>query len=255
MLDPAELVATAGAFGVAEDQVRRDHLISHVLVALGRLDLPVVFFGGTALARTWLPDPAAGGRLSEDIDLYAGERREVADALGALPRLLRREFPGAAWDPAPAEVRAIDPSRLATRDGFQVRIQVLSTAEHRELAGWPTELRSLWMRYADVPPVSLRVPTLAAFAAMKTTAWMDRAAARDLYDLAGLASLGALTADAARLVHEVAGWKVARYGFDRLPGFDWQVQLGHQTGTLPSAQDCLDRVRAAYGEALGWHAD
>jgi hypothetical protein len=31
-------------------------------------------------------------------------------------------------------------------------------------------------RYSDVPEVSLTVPTLTAFAAMKTVAWMDRAA-------------------------------------------------------------------------------
>ncbi len=52
MLEPDELADTAAAFGVAEDQVRRDHLISHLLFALAQLKLPVVFFGGTALART-----------------------------------------------------------------------------------------------------------------------------------------------------------------------------------------------------------
>lgn len=34
MLDPQELSRTASAFGVAEEQVRRDHLISHILAAL-----------------------------------------------------------------------------------------------------------------------------------------------------------------------------------------------------------------------------
>ncbi|OLZ56147.1 nucleotidyl transferase AbiEii/AbiGii toxin family protein [Amycolatopsis keratiniphila] len=113
MLDPAELIATADAFGVAETQVKRDHLISHVLVALDQLDQPIVFFGGTALARTWLPNPSTGGRLSEDIDLYTAERKKVADVLQELPRLLRREFPGARWDPSPADVPA-----TASRYGF-----------------------------------------------------------------------------------------------------------------------------------------
>ncbi|MDT7724322.1 MAG: hypothetical protein QOI21_898 [Actinomycetota bacterium] len=174
MLDPAELATTTAAFRVAEEQVKRDHLISHVLAALARLDQPVVFFGGTALARTWLTDPAAGGRLSEDIDLYTAERRAVGGALEReLPRLLRREFPGTSWDPAPTVVRLIDPARLITRAGSQIRIQLLSTAEHRELADWPTEVKQLWMRYGDAPASSLRVPTLASFAGMKTAAWMD----------------------------------------------------------------------------------
>ena len=94
VLDPQELSRTASAFGVTEDQVRRDHLISHILAALASLGLPVVFFGGTALARTWLTDPANGGRLSEDIDLYSAQCQDVAQPLTRqLPIMLRREFP------------------------------------------------------------------------------------------------------------------------------------------------------------------
>jgi Nucleotidyl transferase AbiEii toxin, Type IV TA system len=60
----------------------------------------VTSFGGTALHRCHFPAPDAGGRLSEDIDLCALERRQVAEALdGELPRLLRREFPGCTWNP------------------------------------------------------------------------------------------------------------------------------------------------------------
>jgi len=45
MLERDELVKTAAAFGVVEEQVVRDHLISHVLFALADLQAPVVFFG------------------------------------------------------------------------------------------------------------------------------------------------------------------------------------------------------------------
>ncbi|WP_267284184.1 nucleotidyl transferase AbiEii/AbiGii toxin family protein [Amycolatopsis keratiniphila] len=103
----------------------------------------------------------------------------------------------------------------------------MSTAEHRELAQWPTEAKALQMRYTDVAPASLPVPTLTSFAAMKTVAWLDRSAARDLYDLAALARIGALISAAADLVHQVTGWRVARYGFTSLPAFAWAVQLGH----------------------------
>jgi len=37
MLGRDELAEVATAFGVAEDQVRRDDLISHVLIALGSM--------------------------------------------------------------------------------------------------------------------------------------------------------------------------------------------------------------------------
>ena len=60
----AEQTAVQAKFGVSAEQVRRDHLISHLLGALSRMDdkKGLVFFGGTALSRTLLPDL----RLSED---------------------------------------------------------------------------------------------------------------------------------------------------------------------------------------------
>ncbi|WP_372448898.1 nucleotidyl transferase AbiEii/AbiGii toxin family protein [Saccharopolyspora endophytica] len=45
----------------------------------------------------------------------------------------------------------------------------------------------------------MRVPTLESFAAWKTAAWVDRRAARDLYDLWLLSEIGALNATAAEL--------------------------------------------------------
>lgn len=68
MLHPAEARTVADRFAAAESQIRRDHLISHLLAALtDHAADRVIFFGGTALSRTLLPD----GRLSEDIDLIA----------------------------------------------------------------------------------------------------------------------------------------------------------------------------------------
>lgn len=84
-MDPDERDSVATLFGVSAEQVERDHFISHVLAFLSRdFGDRVHFIGGTALARTHLPD----GRLSEDIDLIAvGSRKDVANALDAtLPR-------------------------------------------------------------------------------------------------------------------------------------------------------------------------
>src|SRR5262245_28104247 len=81
--------AVAEQFGVATEQVERDHLISHLLGLLSReFGDRVHFIGGTALARTHLPD----GRLSEDIDLIAiTDRKGVATDLdAALPKSLAR---------------------------------------------------------------------------------------------------------------------------------------------------------------------
>ena len=257
MLDPAELVDIGDRFGVSEHQVRRDHLISHVLSAIGKLELPVTFFGGTALARTLVVDPEDGARLSEDIDLYTEVRSTVAEALdNGLPRLLRREFPGAAMDPGLTAVRAVEPAVLRTPDGVQVRIQALDTSrEHAELHQYPTEVCPVVLRYRDLPAtVPLCVPTLPAFGAMKTVAWRDRHTARDLYDLAALARVGALTGEAADLVRRVSGVRVAPHDFDYRRHISWHEQLAHQTRLVADPQGCLREVRSAYGRALGWPA-
>lgn len=255
MLEPDELAAVASAYGVAEAQVRRDHLISHVLLALSAMEVPVVFFGGTALARTFLTDPAIGARLSEDVDLCTAERADVAAEIDErLPKLLRREFPGTTWDPPLRTGRAVDPGHVVTGDGLRVRVQLLDATRHHAFGEWPTAIRPVDPRYRDIKRgIELTVPTLMSFAGMKTAAWLDRGKARDLYDLWGLSVLGALTAEAADWVKRITGATVAPYGFKSLPSsLDWEVQLAHQTRTLPSAQECLDLVREAYTAALGW---
>ncbi|GAB3914329.1 hypothetical protein GCM10029964_125510 [Kibdelosporangium lantanae] len=170
MLDPDERRTVAARFGAAEEQVARDHLISHILAALPELTPDIVFYGGTALARTHLPD----FRLSEDIDLLARDRPTTAAALQTrLPRALRREFGPVRWVVGPAEVRNEAASALlSTEDDLRVRVQI-GVLDH-DRSRWPLELRTVHMRYADVDPVTLRVPTRTTFVAMKMFAWENR---------------------------------------------------------------------------------
>lgn len=250
MLDPAELADTAAEFGVDDDQVRRDHLISHILHALSTTTVAdrLMFFGGTALARTFL----TGGRLSEDIDLSGHHRARLASVLEReLPRALRREFPGTQWVTSLVGQPDTAPAVLRTREGLQVRVQLLS-AEQR--FSWPTETRAIDQRYSDVPASALRVPTLPAFVAMKTIAWADRHAERDLYDLNALAQIDAITPQAADLVKAATGVRVAPHMFDRPPNTQrWTEQLAHQTRRLPDSTECLNRVRTAYARTLKWN--
>lgn len=62
MITANEIADWAGRLGVAEQQVRHDHLVSHLIAGLEEIDR-IVFFGGTALSRTYLEER----RLSEDI--------------------------------------------------------------------------------------------------------------------------------------------------------------------------------------------
>jgi hypothetical protein len=148
VLHPDEESAVAEQFGVARGQVRRDHLISHLLAAISiHAADQVIFFGGTALSRTIAPH----GRLSEDIDLIAlGRRRDVAENLEtSLLRATRREFPGLRWQPSLTAVRDTEPASLSTTDGITVRIQLLRADGYPP---WPTTTRKLIQRYTDAPP-------------------------------------------------------------------------------------------------------
>ena len=101
---------------------------------------------------------------------------------------------------------------------MSLKIQLLDAVAHHELAKWPTEQHTVDLRYSDLPAhVAMTVPTMAGAAGMKTAAWIDRHAPRDLYDLAALARQGALTAPVATLVKQINGWDVTPYVFDTLP--------------------------------------
>jgi predicted nucleotidyltransferase component of viral defense system len=250
LLDPNEAATVAEMFGVADEQVRRDHLLSHLLAVLSqRLPDAVVFFGGTALARTHLPD----ARLSEDLDLCAVLRRAdvVAGVESALSGGVLREYGRLSWEPSLSLVKDTSPAVLRTAEGLTVRVQLLDPTGQPP---WPTEHRSLVQRYSDAPPASLVVPTLSAFAASKTVAWHDRHAPRDLYDLWGLARLGALNSDAGQLFARLGptGRPPQSWMFHEPPqANDWTTQLAAQTRIAVGSDEALNVVRAAWATARG----
>jgi predicted nucleotidyltransferase component of viral defense system len=248
-MDPDERDAIAAQFGVSTEQVERDHLISHLLAFLARsFGDRIHFIGGTALARTHLPD----GRLSEDIDLIAvGRRADVARELDhALPRAVARSHGRLALEPALGDTRDTSPVLLRPADGRPVRLQLLSA--HNRIV-WPAERRELVQRYADAPAAELLVPTLPAFAASKTSTWTDRHAPRDLWDLWALDRIGAINAEAATLFRRYGPTNrpPALYMFDRAPtDAEWQAQLAGQTRLTVTAAAALDAVRKAWRQAV-----
>lgn len=194
VLDATEQVAVQDAFGVGPEQVLRDHAISHTLAAISTIAIEdVVFFRGTALSRTQLPDL----RLSDDIDLIAlGNRRSVAEHIeSAIESELGRSLGTATFEPPLSETKGSEPSVL-TVGGSRLQIQLLRGVEQ---PAWPSEVIDIEQRYSDAPPARLRVLTPAAQVAAKLAAWHDRAAPRDIYDLWALASFGALNGEAARV--------------------------------------------------------
>lgn len=242
--------------GVAEDQVRLDHLLSHLLRGLVQVAAEhVVFFGGTALCRTHLTTPP-WTRVSEDIDLFVtGDASAVELIERQLPKALRREYPGASWVVTPTSVRP--PAAAILSNGRSaVRVQLLPAAGG-PWAAWrhiPVERRRVDLRYADTPGhVEMIVPTLAGFTAMKLLAWEDRAAPRDLFDLAGLTTLSGFDPPTASIFRRLTARLPDRRAYQVVPETarsTWTDQLAHQTSFVPDAAECLRSVGAAVDNLL-----
>ena len=147
-----EWATVAERFGVDMEQVRRDHLISHLLgaIAAGVPSDDVVFFGGTALSRTYLTD----ARLSEDIDLIAlAPRTGVATQIEvAVRRGLARSHGRPTWRPALSATSGSQPATVGVEGTASVQVQLLSGDGYL----WPTQVRDIDQRYSDAPPARLR---------------------------------------------------------------------------------------------------
>lgn len=247
-LDPGELYDVADAFGVDLDQVRRDHVISHVLASIAHRERDrFVFYGGTALSRTWTPD----ARLSEDVDLLVrGSRADAGRALAAaLAADVGPHVTSLSWSRPPGEVRDAEAVFLSVGDDVTIKFQLVGAAGR---PAWPTQLVDVVQRYGDARPARLHVPTRAAAAAMKLAAWADRRAARDLYDLWELQRRGLVDADAVAVwtrcgpsARPPGSWIFASVPSER----DWQDQLGHQTRLGVTARDAARAVERAWAEA------
>jgi hypothetical protein len=95
---------------------------------------------------------------------------------------------------------------------------------------------------------------LQAFAGWKSAAWMDRCAARDLYDLWALDKVGALTAESAALfaIHGPTCSPPRSWMFKGAPSAaEWQAQLAGQTRLTVTAAEALEAVRSAWAAAVG----
>jgi predicted nucleotidyltransferase component of viral defense system len=246
----ADLERVTVHFGVPENQIRRDHLISHLLAVIAASDLcaQVTFFGGTALTRTVLPNL----RLSEDIDLIATgplPRSQIAAQLQqTLNRAVARTHGRLSWEPDLPTTVSPNPATIVTDDGLAVQIQLVSPVGYPL---WPSAIAPLVQRYSDVRRASLRVLTSEAFVAAKTAALASRHAPRDLFDLWGLAMENKITASAAEVYRALGptGNNPSPHLFDfDLPEASWRAALSHQCRLTVTAQDARSMVAAAWAE-------
>ena len=247
----ADRIRVRRTFGVADEQIDRDHLISHLLAGLSasRVADRIIFFGGTALSRSFLPDI----RLSEDIDLIVDQRtRDVAAEIQrTLDRAVARSHGRLRWNPSLTELaHGTTPAVATTATGSSVRIQLLSAAGY---PAWPTTEYDLDQRYTDAPPARLRILTQQAFVVAKTTAWLNRNTPRDLYDLWALADRHMVNSEAATLYRTIGptGSLPTDSDYPAVPDEQsWRAQLSHQCRVLLGPTAAFDVVRRAWMQAV-----
>lgn len=251
ILTSSDISAQRAHFGVNRDQVEHDFAISQILGAISSIVDTFIFYGGTALSRTFLN----GLRLSEDIDLLSvGPRRNTAEAIDrAIVDTLSRHFEDVGGDP-PLQSARKDTVACTYRIGSsRVRIQLISGQDY---TAWPTQRTQVAMRYAGIEDIEMLTLTSSGFACAKLAAWCDttRNAPRDLYDLWALTHAGFIDSDAA-LTFKVIGptggfpreWMFPKYP----PTQDaWFGSLGHQCIPQVGPDEAFDQVSRAWLQAV-----
>lgn len=135
---------------------------------------------------------------------------------------------------------------------LRVQIQVISNRP-----GWarlPAKSTPVRLRYSDLAPsIGLMVPTVDAFGAMKLSAYVDRAAPRDLFDLKALAERNKLGTESLALTRELLGRLLAKQEFESSPtAGQWQLELSHQVANEGRPEDAVGVVFRALSGLLGW---
>ena len=244
----------AAALGIPVRHVELDYVLHHLLAAFSRRDNPLVFRGGTALARVYWPD----FRISEDLDFIApGEApdllrlatmivADIADETGLDATLVAD-----GW--RDDRMRATVTWTTGLAGGGELLIDVV---RHQPARLGPRML-ALDLRYPDLDAArgaEIRILALDEILANKWMMLDDREEPRDLFDLHW-----ALThADVP--FGELADAHEAVYGYPPMPASieraarleaRWEQRLAHQLRDLPAFGDVLADVRQRFD---GWRA-
>lgn len=249
-LSRGDVEAQQARLGVSVQQVEHDFVISHILNAILSESDKFVFYGGTALSRTYL----AGLRLSEDIDLLSvGPRRDAAVAIDhAIGKALDRHFDGVRGNPPLQEARIDTEACIYQVGEVQVKIQLV---DGRDYAQWPRQMSRVSMKYEGIDDVELTTLSPEGFACAKLSAWCDttRNAPRDLYDLWAMSREGLIGVAAVKVFREYGPTRgfPREWMFPAGPPSDdqWHASLAHQCIPAVSPGEAFEEVVAAWLKA------
>lgn len=247
-LSDSDAVRVEDEYGVASEQVDRDHHLSRAggafslrpsrppgVLRRNRTDSNIPS-EVSAQRRHRPPDRAAA-----DPDCHQDHQdRQLSSGQDARPSVL---------SPGLERVRKAQPSTLLIEAGVRIRVQLISAEGYL----FPTELRRIDSRYDDVAETWFRTPTADGFVVSKMTAWAERAAPRDLYDLWGLSEQGRITKASLDLYCRIgpSGLPPDLTMFDVVPdSAGWSASLGHQGRIQVGPEQAASAIRNRWEDVL-----
>jgi predicted nucleotidyltransferase component of viral defense system len=231
----------AERLGLLPVQVERDYLLNHLLAAIADSSAPLVFRGGTALARVYWPDY----RLSEDLDFVStAPGADIAASIGsAITRAAERT--GTALEPGIPPIREGWTQYEVRWDGGSIHVDV-NRGESPKL---PVETRTLDLPYSDLAPEVRTLEAVALEEILANNVYMldDRKEPRDLFDLwyglcvRGVPLDGVADAFRAKYAGKPGLWRIQQA---RRLEAGWEERLAHQVLDLPPFRDVYEEVHA-----------
>jgi predicted nucleotidyltransferase component of viral defense system len=217
----------------------KDYVLNHLLAAIAEGNAPLVFRGGTALARVYWPD----FRLSEDLDF-------ITLAAGSGVETALRTARGIAANRTGTEL-TIDIPRL--REGWNrcevgweggvVRLDV----NIGDRAALPARYSILDLPYSDLSdgPWKMEVVALEEILANKWYMLDDREEPRDLFDLwFGICVKDVSLEQTSEAFRAKYGGKPGLWRVERARKLEktWDERLGHQVRDLPGFDEVYTAV-------------
>lgn len=246
MIDEREIERRAERLGLLSIQIGKDYLLNHLLAATADVSAPLVFRGGTALARVYWPD----FRLSEDLDFIStASATDIAAAITSAVTMAA-ERTGTTLRPTIPPIREGWTQCEVRWDGGTIQMDV-NRGEGPKL---PVEKRTLDLPYSDLArdARTLEVVALQEILANKWYMLDDRKEPRDLFDLwYGVCVRGVPLDQVADAFRAKYAGKPGKWRVERAKKLEaaWEERFAHQVNDLPPFQQVFGEV---YARVQAW---
>ncbi len=255
MIHYSEIIKTASNYGVLNDTIEKDYIITWILIGMANEGFAkdIVFYGGTTLKKVYFPDY----RFSEDIDLLTKKEIDFDNFLQRFENVNAaiRQMANVSLitDSKSVDISGARLQFFLKFDAFsefsrggQVKMDLMRNVELIE----KPKTRRVILTYSDMKDISIELPaySLEALLAEKIGAVADRTEPRDLYDVWFLLKQGSIKiAKIKQYLKKKYGYEfergnivpqISKISYNRL----WKERLKNQVSHLPEIDTVRDEI-------------